>query len=128
MYHTSLELNSSNISLSYAQSNETQDLREACFELAMSLTNYEPGKVHTRLINTNTIITSVDSDLGSEASTSATTPKEDKKEQLKLDAVAAKILNPYFDETEEKKEVVDNLADNKKKFITHNNGLNVLFA
>ncbi|EFC39856.1 predicted protein [Naegleria gruberi] len=125
MYHTSLELNSSNISLSYAQSNETQDLREACFELAMNLTNFEAGRIHARMINSTTIISSSDIDLSAD---NPTTPKEEKQVKLdKLD-VDTKILNPYFDETEEKKENIDILSENKKKFITHTNGLNVLFA
>ncbi|KAF0979465.1 hypothetical protein FDP41_001808 [Naegleria fowleri] len=126
MFHTSLELNSKHITQSYALSNETIALREAAFELMMNLTNFVPGKSHTRLLNNSTLLVQNDID----HTTSSEEQKEEKKKETILDSSSSinKSLNPYFDETEEKKQDVDLLEENKKRVISHTHGLDVLFA
>ena len=129
MYSTSLELNSKNITQSYAHSIETQELREAAFEVMMYMTNFIPGNTHTRFVSSavpQTVI--VSGDITQDGSNIVSIEDNNSTKKDKKLTTPRNPLRPYYDESEENPEEIDVLAENKQNITNHADGLNVLFA
>ncbi|KAL9642972.1 hypothetical protein ABK040_010664 [Willaertia magna] len=136
MYQSSMELNSSNITQSYALSSETNELRELSFELMMYMTHFLIGREHLRNltqveIENNLAKRAEEDTLGLETNNKGNDEDDGKKlkEEKKIEIPSLfDNKKKAGDDEEEETKIVDILQENKRKIVMHVNGLQVLFA